>query len=154
MEQLIINSHNEFAQYIGKTLGTSQYVTVTQEMINKFAEATYDHQWIHTDPERAAKESPFGSTIAHGYLTLSLITHLWYDLVKVNNIKMLVNYGIENLKFCIPVTVDSEVRIITKLENIVNLRGISKASMHIKMEIKGERKPAFDGTVIFLYHFE
>lgn len=154
MEKLIINSHDEFASYIGKELGTSDYVKVTQKMINLFADATMDHQWIHTDVERAAKETPFGSTIAHGYLTLSLLPHLWYEMTEVNNVKMLVNYGIDNFKFGIAVKEGAEVRLVVKLQDIVNLRGISKVSMKIKMEIKGERKPAYEGTVIFLYHFE
>ena len=153
MEKIIINSHDEFASYIGKELGTSDYVKVTQEMINLFADATMDHQWIHTDVERAAKETPFGSTIAHGYLTLSLLPHLWYEMTQVNNVKMLVNYGIDNFKFGIPVKEGAEVRLLVKLQDIVNLRGISKVSMKIKMEIKDERKAAYEGTVIFLYHF-
>jgi len=154
MKKLVINSHDEFASYLGKELGKSEYIKVTQEMIDMFADATFDHQWIHTDVERAKKETPFGSTIAHGYLTLSLLPHLWYGMAEVNNVKMLVNYGIENFKFGIPVKEGSEVRLVVKLEDIVNLRGISKISMKIKMEIKGERKPAYDGTVVFLYHFK
>lgn len=153
MEKLVINSHDEFASYLGKELGTSEYIKVTQNMIDMFADATLDHQWIHTDVERAKEETPFGSTIAHGYLTLSLLPHLWYGMAEVNNIKMLVNYGIENFKFGIPVKEGAEVRLVVKLQDIVNLRGISKISMKIKMEIKGERKPAYDGTVVFLYHF-
>lgn len=154
MGKLIINSHDEFASYIGKELGTSDYVKVTQSMINLFADATMDHQWIHTDVERAKKETPFESTIAHGYLTLSLLPHLWYEMTEVNNVKMLVNYGIDNFKFGIAVKEGAEVRLVVKLKDIVNLRGISKVSMKIKMEIKGERKAAYEGTVIFLYHFE
>ncbi len=154
MEKIIINSHDEFASYLGQELGKSEYVKVTQDMIDMFADATLDHQWIHTDVERAKKETPFGSTIAHGYLTLSLLPHLWYGMAEVNNIKMLVNYGIENFKFGIPVKEGAEVRLVVKLQDIVNLRGISKISMKVKMEIKNERKPAYDGTVVFLYHFE
>lgn len=154
MEKLVINSHDEFASHLGKELGTSEYIQVTQNMIDMFADATLDHQWIHTDVERAKRETPFESTIAHGYLTLSLLPHLWYGMTEVNNVKMLVNYGIENFKFGIPVKEGAEVRLVVKLQDIVNLRGISKISMKIKMEIKGERKPAYDGTVVFLYHFE
>lgn len=154
MKKTIINSHEEFAAFKGKEIGTSPYHTITQEQINTFADATLDHQWIHTDPKKAATEGPFKSTIAHGYLTLSLLPHLWQQMTEVNNVKMLVNYGVENFKFGIPVTVDSEVRLVTKLEDIIDLRGISKVSMKMKLEIKGERKPAYIGTVVFLYHFE
>ncbi len=154
MEKLIINSHDEFASYLGKELGKSPYIKVTQDMINLFADATLDHQWIHVDTERAKEETPFGSTIAHGYLTLSLVPHLWYEMTQVNNIKMLVNYGIDKFKFGIPVKEGAEVRLVTYLEDIKNLRGISKVFMKMKLEIKGERKPAYEGIVTFLYHFK
>lgn len=154
MEKLVINSHDEFESYLGKDLGVSDYHKVTQEQINTFADATLDHQWIHTDPERAAVESPFKSTIAHGYLTISLLPYLWQQMVEVRNIKMLVNYGIKELKFSEPVLVNNEVRLNTKLHSIVNLRGISKVEMKMKIEIKDKRKPAFEGIIVFLYHFE
>ena len=154
MEKLVINSHDEFESYLGKDLGVSDYHKVTQEQINTFADATLDHQWIHTDPERAAVESPFKSTIAHGYLTISLLPYLWQQMVEVRNIKMLVNYGIKELKFSEPVLVNDEVRLNTKLHSIVNLRGISKVEMKMKIEITDKRKPAFEGIIVFLYHFE
>ena len=154
MEKIIINSHEEFESYLGKELGKSPYIKVTQDMINLFADATLDHQWIHTDVERAKKETPFGSTIAHGYLTLSLLPHLWYEMAQVNNVKMLVNYGIDNFKFGIPVKEGTEVRLVTFLHEIKNLRGVSKVSMKMRLEIKDERKPAYEGIVTFLYHFE
>src|SRR6478752_6705544 len=109
MSKLIIKGFTEFQQYIGKELGASQFIKVTQEQINKFADATLDHQWIHTDPVRAATESPFKSTIAHGYLTLSIVPHLWDQIAEFHNIKMMINYGIEKLKFNQPVLVNNEV---------------------------------------------
>ena len=153
MEKLVINSYSEFEQYVGKELGISSYHQITQEQINMFADATLDHQWIHTDTERAKKESPYGNTIAHGYLTLSLIPYLWDQILDVRNIKMLVNYGIEKLKFNQPVIVDSEVRLKAKLNSLVNLKGIAKAEVHVVLEIKDNKKPAFDASLIFLYHF-
>src|SRR5688572_6020257 len=96
MKKLVINSHAEFEKYIGQELGVSEYLKVTQQQINLFADATLDHQWIHIDPQRASVESQFKSTIAHGYLTLSLVPYLWEQIAQVNNFKMLVNYGIEN----------------------------------------------------------
>ncbi|MBD8489684.1 MaoC family dehydratase [Echinicola sp. CAU 1574] len=154
MSQLIINSFEEFEEYIGKDLGISEYHTITQEQINKFADATLDHQWIHTNPEKAKAEGAFGNTIAHGYLTLSLVPFLWEQIVQVNNLKMLVNYGIESLRFAQPVVVDSEVRLHAKLANITDLRGTVKTEMEIKLEIKDQRKPAFTGKLVFLYHFK
>lgn len=154
MGKLIINSHEEFASYEGKELGTSAWQKITQEQINKFADATLDHQWIHTDPERAAKESPFGTTIAHGYLSVSILAYHWDQIVDVRNTTMLVNYGMDRLKFVEPVKVDSEVRTVTRLRSIKDLRGISKAEIDVVMEIKDSKKPAFEATVIFVYHFK
>jgi len=149
-----INSFQEFEQYIGKEIGVSEYLTITQEQINQFADATLDHQWIHIDVERAKTESPFKSTIAHGYLTLSILPYLWGQIAQVNNVKSLINYGIEKLKFNQPVTVGSEVRLKVKLQSIVNLRGVAKAEMKATMEIKDSKKNAFDGVIVFVYNFE
>jgi acyl dehydratase len=153
MSQLIISSHDEFATFLNKELGVSNYHRITQEQINQFADATLDHQWIHTDPERAVKEGAFGATIAHGYLTLSLVPHLWDQIARFNNIKMMVNYGIERLKFNQPVVVDSEVRLRAKLHSIINLRGITKFEVEVSLEIKDNPKPAFTAILVFLYHF-
>ncbi len=153
MAQLVINSHAEFESYIGQELGVSDYLKIDQERINGFAEATIDHQWIHTDPERAAASS-FGTTIAHGYLTVSLLPYLWEQIAQINNIKMMINYGIEKLKFNQPVKVNDEVRLKVKLTSLANLRGITKCQLNVKLEIKDNPKPAFTGEFIFLYHFK
>jgi acyl dehydratase len=154
MPQVIINNFAEFEQFTGKEIGVSDYLKITQEQINLFADATLDHQWIHTNPERAQLESQFKSTIAHGYLTLSLIPYLWEQIAQVNNYTMLVNYGIENLKFNQPVLVNQEVRLRVSLQAITNLRGIAKTEMEVKLEIKDNPKPAFTATIVFLYHFK
>ena len=153
MAQLIISSHAEFENYLGKELGVSQYHEITQSQINQFADATLDHQWIHTDPTRAA-ESQFKSTIAHGYLTLSLVPHLWDQIAEFRNIKMMVNYGIEKLKFNQPVLTTQQVRLRAKLHSIANLRGITKFEVDVTLEIKDNAKPAFNGVLVFLYHFK
>ncbi len=153
MGKLIINSYSEFAQYIGKELGVSDYHRITQEQINKFADATLDHQWIHLDTERAKNGSPFGKTIAHGYLNLSILPFLWKQIVEVNNIKMLVNYGIEKLKFIQPVLVNSEVRVRAKLNSLLNLKGVTKTKIDVILEIRDNEKPALDATLVFLYYF-
>lgn len=150
---LIVNSHDEFATYLGKEIGISQWHTIDQEQINKFADATLDHQWIHIDSERAANESPFKATIAHGYLTLSLIPYLWKQIADIRNIKMEINYGIESFKFGQAVVVNSKVRLVAKLKAIVNLRGITRVNIEAILEIEGEKKPAYVGDVMFLYHF-
>ena len=154
MSKIIINSYEELNAFLGKEIGVSDYHTITQEQINKFAEATIDHQWIHVDPERAKTESPFGTTIAHGYLTLSLLTYLWLQIVEVRNVKLMVNYGIENLKFNQSVAVNSKVRLRAELLSLKNLRGIARAHMKATLEVEGSDKPAYEATIVFLYHFE
>jgi acyl dehydratase len=153
MSKLIIRNFEDLETLIGKELGVSDYHEFTQEQINKFADATLDHQWIHVDVEKAKKESPFGNTIAHGYLTLSILPYLWTQIIEVQNLKLQVNYGIEKFKFNQPVLVNNKVRLVAKLVNAVNLRGITRANIGVKLEIEGSKKPAYEGEVVFLYHF-
>jgi len=154
MEKRIINSYADFEALLGKVIGVSEYITITQEQINKFADATLDFQWIHTDPERAATESPFKSTIAHGYLSVSMLTYLWFNVVDVRNVKMVVNYGLDNLRFQQPVLVNDKIRATVSLHDIKNLRGIAKIQVKIVVDIEGQKKPAYDALATFLYHFE
>ena len=141
---LEINSYEEFAAHLGEEIGTSEWLTVDQDRIN---------QWIHVDVERAKAESPYKSTIVHGYLTLSLLPYFWNQIIKVNNLKMLVNYGMDKMRFGQAVPVGSRLRMVTKLHEIANLRGICKASIAFKIEIEGQRKPALEGIATFLYYF-
>lgn len=150
---LEINSYEEFAAHLGQELGTSDWLEVDQDRVNMFADATLDHQWIHVDIERAKAESPYKGTIVHGYLTLSLLPYFWEQIIKVNNLKMLVNYGMDKMKFGQAVPVGSRLRMVTKLHEITNLRGICKASIQFKIEIEGQRKPALEGITTFLYYF-
>ncbi|MBN1598956.1 MAG: MaoC family dehydratase [Bacteroidales bacterium] len=153
MSKVVISGYNELEAFLGKEIGVSEYHTITQEQINQFADATSDHQWIHVNVERAKKESPFKSTIAHGYLTLSLLTYLWLQIVEVRNVKLMVNYGIENLKFNQSVTVNSRVRLRAQLESIKDLRGVTRAHMKATLEVEGSEKPAYTAIIVFLYHF-
>ena len=149
---ITINSYEEFAALKGKEIGTSEWLEVNQERIKQFADATLDHQWIHVDAERA-KEGPFGQTIVHGYLTLSLLPHMWGEIITVNNIKMMVNYGMDKMKFGQAVLSGSSLRLVASLHDIQNLRGICKAEVKFKIEIKDQRKPALEGIATFLYYF-
>ena len=153
MEKLVINSYEEFASHLGEVLGISEWMQVDQDRINLFADATNDHQWIHVDPARAQVESPYQSTIAHGYLTLSLLPYMWNQIVDVRNIKMLVNYGMNDMRFGQPVITGSRIRTKAVLSNIQDLRGICKTEIHVTIEIEGQRKPALDGKATFLYYF-
>jgi acyl dehydratase len=154
MATAIINTFQEFEAFVGKEMGVSEYLKIDQERVTLFAAATLDYQWIHVDTARAATESPFKKTIAHGYLALSLVPHLWNQIAQINNIKMLINYGIEKLKFNQPVVVDSEVRLRVKLAALTNLRGIAKAELDAELQIRNNPKPAFTATVVLLYHFK
>ena len=149
---ITINSYEEFAALKDKEIGTSEWLEVNQERINQFADATLDHQWIHVDAERA-KEGPFGQTIVHGYLTLSLLPHMWGEIITVNNIKMMVNYGMDKMKFGQAVLSGSSLRLVASLHDIQNLRGICKAEVKFRIEIKDQRKPALEGIATFLYYF-
>jgi len=153
MGKLVINSYDEFASHLGEVLGTSDWLEVGQDRINLFADATLDHQWIHVDVERAKQESPYKSTIAHGYLTLSLLPYLWDQIIEVNNLKMMVNYGMDKMRFGQPVITGNSVRLVATLQSIVNLRGTCKAEIKFTIEIKDARKPALEGVATFLYYF-
>jgi acyl dehydratase len=154
MNKVIISNFEDFEKYVGKELGVSEYLKITQEQINRFAEATLDHQWIHLDTEKAKSESPYKTTIAHGYLNLSILPYLWEQIIEVRNLKMLVNYGIEKLRFNQAVLVNSEVRLRAKLNSLINLRGVSKAEINVTLEIKDNKKSALEAKLIFLYHFK
>lgn len=153
MSLLTIGNFEEFQKYEGAELGVSDYHVITQEQIAKFADATLDHQWIHLDAERAQQESPFGNTIAHGYLTVSLLPYLWGQIISIQNLKMQVNYEIENLRFNQAVIVNNAVRLRAKLLTLKNLRGIAKAQIEVTLEIKESSKSAYSGIITFLYHF-
>lgn len=150
---LTINNYEDYKSYEGKLLGLSEWHKIDQKQINSFADATLDHQWIHVDKEKAESEGPFKSTIAHGYLTLSLIPYLWKQIAEVRNVKMEINYGIENLKFGQAVLVNSEVQLQAKVKSVTNLRGVIKVIIEATLLIKDNAKPAYVGDVIFLYHF-
>ena len=154
MEKLIIGSYEEFEKYVGQELGVSDYVELPQDRINLFADATLDHQWIHVNPEKAAVESPFKSTIAHGYLTLSMRPYMWDQIIEVHNLKMMINYGMDKMKFGQAVLSGQSIRLRTTLQSLQNLRGTAKAEIKFKIEIKDQKKPALEGVAIFLYYFE
>ena len=151
---LTINSYEEFAFYEGKELGVSDWLTITQEKINLFADATDDHQWIHVDEERCKTESPFGQTIAHGYLTMSTIPCMWSQILEVNNLERMMNYGIEKMRFIQPVLSGQNIRMRVSLEEIQNLRGAVKTNVRFIVEIKETGKKAVEGLATFVYYFK
>ena len=134
---------------VGQHLGHSEWVTITQEQVNLFAEATGDHQWIHVDPERAKKDSPFGGPIAHGYLTLSLIPSLVPQIIEISGFRMGVNYGAEKIRFPAAVPVGSRVRAVATLDAATPFEGGVQMNLGISMEVEGQEKPAMWASILF-----
>jgi len=141
----------ELHDAVGQTLGESEWLEIDQDRINLFAEATGDHQWIHVDPERA-KDGPFGATIAHGYLTLSLVNLFLPQIVDVQGIKMGVNYGCEKIRFPSPVTVNSKVRGVGELIDVSEVKGGVQAVIRVTVEIEGSERPACVVDTISRYY--
>lgn len=132
---------DELAAAKGEHLGYSDWHTVTQDEIDQFAEATHDFQWIHVDPERAA-QTPFGGTIAHGFLTLSLVPMLGYQIYRVEGVTMGINYGCNKVRFPSPVPVNSRVRAGAVLAEVTDVPGGKQAVIQYTVEIEGVTKPA------------
>ena len=151
---LTINSYEEFAAYEGKELGVSEWVLISQERINQFADATDDHQWIHVDEEKCKAESPFGQTIAHGYLTLSMIPLMWNPIIEVNNLERMMNYGMDAIKFAQPVLSGQHICMKTKLQELANLRGAIKTTIKFTIEVQETGKKALEGLATFIYYFK
>lgn len=148
----IVPSLAALAELEGEELGTSDWVDIPQSRIDAFADATLDHQWIHVDAERAAKESPFGTTIAHGYLTLALAPALLSQLIVVEGCSRIVNGGIDKLRMKAAVPAGSRVRLAARLANVRLVRGtMAHVTISVKLEIEGEAKPALLGDLIYVY---
>ncbi|MBQ8274861.1 MAG: MaoC family dehydratase [Bacteroidaceae bacterium] len=151
---LTINSYEEFVAYEGKELGVSEWVQISQDRINQFADATDDHQWIHVDVEKCKTESPFGQTIAHGYLTLSMIPLMWNQIIEVNNLERMMNYGMKDMRFGQPVLSGQSIRMKVSLDEIQNLRGAIKTNVKFVIEIQETGKKAVEGIATFIYYFK
>ncbi|BCL24167.1 MaoC family dehydratase [Streptomyces tuirus] len=138
---ITVNGLGELKKLAGSDLGTSEWIEVTQERIDTFADATGDHQWIHVDPERA-KEGPFGAPIAHGYLTLSLFIPLFTELLDVQGVTTKVNYGLNKVRFPAPVKAGSRIRLTAKLAEAEDVPGGVQITVEGAIEIEGAAKPA------------
>ncbi len=141
MARVVFGSLEELAGKAGQEIVVSDWLEVTQERIDQFADATGDHQWIHVDVERARRESPFGTTIAHGFLTLSLLSHFLNESLVFGNSKMGVNYGCNRLRFTAPVKEGSRLRARLKLKEFQHIEGGVQLIWDIVMECDGETKP-------------
>lgn len=136
-----VNGLADLKKLAGSDLGTSDWIEVSQQRINEFADATGDHQWIHTDPERA-KSGPFGGPIAHGYLTLSLFIPLFTELLDVQGVTTKVNYGLNKVRFPAPVPAGSRIRLAARLASVEDVPGGVQVTVDGSLEIEGGTKPA------------
>ena len=132
----------ELKEYMGLEIGLSPWITIDQDRINQFADITEDRQWIHIDPERAAQFSPFGSTIAHGFLVLSFASKIVYETYQITNVQMGLNYGLDRVRFINPVKVNAQIRGRVRLLEVEILPNGGKLKVEITFEIMGEEKPA------------
>lgn len=154
MSKITINSYQELEQYVGKELGESDFITVSPGQINLFAGATHNNDWTHVDTERARNESLNKATIVQEYLILSLIPHLWIQIVEIKNTSLTMNYAIEELRFEQPVLANSELRLRASLISLKDLRGVAKAEINVTIEQKRNKNNVLNATLVFLYHFK
>ena len=145
---ITVNGIDELKGLVGRDLGHSEWLEITQERVNTFADATGDHQWIHVDVERA-KAGPFGGPIAHGYLTLSLVIPLFGELLKIEGVKMGVNYGLEKVRFPHPVPVGSKIRLNAKVVSVEDVAGGTQSTFDFTVEIDGVAKPACVARTVY-----
>ena len=150
---LVIKSIGEAKAYEGEEIGLSEWVVIDQHRIDEFAEATADHQWIHVDTERAAKEMPDGKTIAHGYLTLSLIPALAAKFIEFENLARAINFGANKVRFYTPVPAGARVRARAVVLQARQRAGALLLTSEVKIEVEGERKPACVAEILGMYFF-
>jgi acyl dehydratase len=141
----------DLPNHVGEHLGYSEWLTVEQKRIDTFADATDDHQWIHVDPDRA-KDGPFGGTIAHGYLTLSLLMPMWSEILDVSGVSTRVNYGLNSVRFPAPVLAGSRIRLGATLVEVSEAKGGVQLVVDAVIEIEGSVKPACVAQPVFLFY--
>jgi acyl dehydratase len=149
---ITVNGLEEIKAQAGADLGSSRWMEITQDRVNTFADATDDHQWIHVDEERA-KDGPFGGTIAHGYLTLSLLIPLWSELLEVTGVRMAVNLGLNRVRFSSPVPVGSKIRAHGAIASVAEVKGDGvEVVVDLTVEIDGADKPACVAQAVYRFY--
>lgn len=152
MEPRVIQGLDELRTLVGQRLGTSDWLEITQARVDAFADGTDDHQWIHCDPERAKRESPYGGTVAHGFLTLSLCNVLSQQVFRIEQVRMVLNYGLNRVRFPGPVRVGSRIRMSSDLLEVKETRSGVQMVCKQTFEVEGEAKPAcIAETVVRLF---
>ena len=152
MGKTLIDGVAGLKSLVGKEVGVSDWREMTYEAIRKFADATGDHQWIHLDRERTARESPFGKPIAHGYFTVSLIAGLFFELVEIKNFAMVINYGLNKVRFPAPLKEGQRYRLNVKLGEVTEIPNGVEALLAATIEVEGERKPACVAELVFRFY--
>ena len=149
----VISSFEDLKALEGQEVGVSDWFQITQEQINQFADVTLDHQWIHVDVERAQQEMPGGTTIAHGYLTLSMIPAMTAEFLEFTNLKMGINYGLNKVRFTSMVAVDSRIRARSVVQAVRQRSGAAQLIGETTVDIEGETKPACVVETVSFFHF-
>ena len=152
MGKTVIDGGAGLKALAGKELGVSDWRQMTFEAIRKFADATGDHQWIHVDKERAARESPFGKPIAHGYFTMSLIAGIFFDLVEVRRFAMVINYGLNKVRFPAPLKEGQRYRLNVRLGEVSEIPNGMEGLLAATIEVEGEKKPACVAELVFRFY--
>ncbi len=153
MAPVVLDTPDSLKQYVGKEIGVSEWLTVTQDRITQFAEATEDRQWIHLDSERAERESPYATTIAHGFLTLSLISRFMKDVIQIRGgLTMAVNYGLNRVRFPSPVRAGTKTRARITLLSIKEVPGAYETTFFVTVESEGDEKPCCVAESIVRYY--
>lgn len=153
MAPLVVETPETLKQHVGKEIGVSEWLTVTQERIAQFAEATEDRQWIHLDRERAERESPYGTTIAHGFLTLSLISRFMKGVIQVRGgVGMTVNYGLNRVRFPSPVRAGSKIRARVVLQSVKEVERGYETTFAVTIEAEGTEKPCCVAESLIRYY--
>ena len=149
---VVLPTPRALAEFVGRELAASDWLVVAQERIQQFAEATGDHQWIHTNPERAGRESPYGTTIAHGFLTLSLLSQMMQQAILVQGVRWAINYGLNRVRFPAPLRAGSKIRARFHLHSLKNVDGGVEAVYDVTVEAQGEDKPCCAAEWIVRYY--
>ena len=149
---LVLKNPQALQEFVGKEIGVTEWFLVTRERIVQFAEATEDRQWIHVDPARAGRESPYGATIAHGFLTLSLISHLAHEVMRIEGVRLAVNYGLNRVRFPAAVRAESRIRGRVGLLALKQIADSLEAIFSVAVEIEGTEKPACVAEWIVRYY--
>src|ERR1700681_1097239 len=150
---VIVETPNSLKEFVGKEIGVSEWLTITQERVTQFAEATDDRQWIHLDRERAERESPYGTTIAHGFLTLSLLSRFMKQAIQIRGgVRMNVNYGLNRVRFPCAVRADSKIRVRFTLQSLKDVPDALEAVFDARVEVQGSDKPCCVAEWVVRYY--